>query len=104
MSRATGGRRDGGELGLLAAILRGMPNLRGAACVESPALFDPRDPNEDPADTAYRHQAAARICLSCPALDACREWSGSQPGQVSAVTAARTPKGPGRPGSRTRCA
>ncbi|MDV6310319.1 transcriptional regulator [Gordonia amicalis] len=104
MSRATGGRREGGELGLLAAILRGMPNLRGAACVGSPGLFDPRDPNEDPDDTAYRHQAAARICLGCPALEPCRDWSSSQRGQESAVTAARTPKGPGRPGSRTRCA
>ncbi|MGV6990874.1 WhiB family transcriptional regulator [Gordonia amicalis] len=67
-----------------------MPNLRGAACVGSPGLFDPRDPSEDPADTAYRHNAARELCRTCPALEECRDWADSQPDQTPAVTGART--------------
>lgn len=88
-------RREGGEVSLLAAILEGTANLSGAACVDSPGLFDARDADEDVA--AYRHTAAARICGLCPVIDACRSWADSRADQEHAVTAGRVPRQPGRP-------
>ncbi len=93
----TKSRLDGGEVALLAAILEGTANLSGAACVGSPGLFDARYADEEVADTAYRHAAAARICGSCPVVDACRAWADSRSGQEHAVTAGRVPRQPGRP-------
>ena len=81
----TKSRLDGGEVALLAAILEGTANLSGAACVGSPGLFDARYADEEVADTAYRHAAAARICGSCPVVDACRAWADSRSGQEHAA-------------------
>ncbi|MDH3026833.1 transcriptional regulator [Gordonia alkanivorans] len=96
-------RQDAGDVALLIAILQGRPNLRGAACVAAPGLFDPRRPDEDADETEYRHTAAVSMCRSCPALEACRAHADTQP-TTRAVIAARLPRRSGRPTKETAVA
>lgn len=62
---------------VLAAILRGVPSLPGAACAGHPEPFDPPERGDDPHDTAERHAFAVSACQRCPALPACRAWFAS---------------------------
>lgn len=90
MSRSTG-RHEGGEVALIAEILRGMPNFEGAACVGSAGLFDGRERDETAEQAAYRHKAAEQLCQRCPALNACHAWSSTQPVLQEHVIAALVP-------------
>lgn len=90
-------RREGGWVDLTAEILRGLPNLSGANCIGSETLFDPKGRDEESLDAAYRHQAAAELCRTCPAVDACRAWAAKQP-DINAVIGGRRPELPGKPG------
>ncbi|CPR12430.1 Transcriptional regulator WhiB [Mycobacterium bohemicum DSM 44277] len=58
----------------LTAVVGDIPPLPGAACKGQPTLFD----LEPGADTAAI-EAAAAVCRSCPALQACAEWVASTP-------------------------
>lgn len=89
---------DDGSLSLLKLILTDLPALPGAACVGRPELFDPAHRAELPADVAYRHRAAARLCHACPVLDACRDWATTQPADDGAVRAGVIPTPPATPG------
>ncbi|WP_448222742.1 hypothetical protein [Gordonia iterans] len=59
----------------LAELLADQPDLSDAACRGRWALFDPAGEDEDPSVAEARHQRAAMICRSCPALAACRGWA-----------------------------
>jgi hypothetical protein len=63
----------------LTAILTDTPRLDGAACIGHGALFDPPGDSEPRDAVDARHRAAARVCWTCPALDACREWAAGEP-------------------------
>lgn len=88
---------------LVGQILADVPVLDGAACVGRSDLFDPvpmagRKPLESPAEVAYRHAAAAKICARCPALAACRDWTASTAANVAGYTPGTPqPKPVGRP-------
>ncbi|WP_179273883.1 transcriptional regulator [Rhodococcoides fascians] len=71
----------------LTAILTDTPRLDGAACIGHGALFDPPGDGElrDAVDT--RHRAAARLCWTCPALDACRDWATGESSSGSVIAA-----------------
>lgn len=60
----------GDPIGLIANILRDTPRLDNAACLD----HDPDLWFADPSDTASRSQAR-RICESCPARTACRDFA-----------------------------
>lgn len=93
MSRTKGASAADDWVTLVGRILAGVPVLDGAACIDRHELFDPAEPDEDRADAAYRHEAAAAICTSCPALAQCRDWSST----VSRSTVAgHLPARPGR--------
>ena len=66
----------------LATELLGDPATRfidSAACAGRWQLFDPGAEGE-PFDTVrYRHQAAQRVCGTCPVLSECRSWIDSLP-------------------------
>ena len=64
----------------LAAAVRGIPHLPGAACRYRWELFD-HPPNSDPDDLDYAHTAALGICAQCPALASCSQWFESLPEQ-----------------------
>ncbi|MFE7719586.1 WhiB family transcriptional regulator [Nocardia rhizosphaerihabitans] len=72
--------------------------LEGAACVGRAPLFD-TDPavDEDDDATAYRLNAAARICRSCPVLSACDAVADEQGRGVLGVWAGRARGTPRRP-------
>lgn len=81
------------ELGLMAAILTGSADLRGAACVGRTALFDPDVPAESlgHADESARWEETQRVCQSCPARAACWAWASELPsGRVSGPVATTT--------------
>ncbi|MCH5645672.1 WhiB family transcriptional regulator [Gordonia sp. ABSL49_1] len=90
-------RREGGWVDLTAEILRGTADLSGANCIGSETLFDPKARNEESVDAAYRHRAAAELCRTCPAVDACARWAATQP-DTNAVVGGRRPVLPGNPG------
>lgn len=89
-------RSEPGLLPLLAEVLEGTADLSGAACAGRPELFDEAGPDEDVQTVRYRHQAAARICARCPALDRCRRWAESQKDLGGMVVAGRAPRLQGR--------
>lgn len=68
-------------MSLLSQMLAGVvdPRLEGAACAGRHALFDPPERNEDRDQLAHRHAAAARICATCPVLNACTEVAADLP-------------------------
>ena len=59
-----------GSIKLLGVILRGVPNLPGAACQGHHELFEDVA-HEDPVLRAQRVATAARLCRSCPERPAC---------------------------------
>lgn len=88
----------------LAESLGALPTWPDAECHGLWYLFDGRseDSDEDLADVAYRHQAAARLCAICPSLDDCRTWLAGLPGPAAKfartnVIAGRVPRPCGRP-------
>ena len=64
---------------VLTAILTDTVRLDGAACTGHAALFDPPGEGEPRDAVDARHRAAARLCWTCPALDACRDWAATEP-------------------------
>lgn len=82
----TAGQQSPLEL-VLTAILTDTVRLDGAACIGQANLFDPPSEGEprDAVDT--RHRAAARLCWTCPALDACRDWAVGEPSSGSIIAA-----------------
>lgn len=86
MTAATRARRDatlaGGEIGLLGAILTGVPALPRAACRGQHHLFDPAGHNESPESVTQRHSLAVAVCATCPELAACRRWLNSLPARA----------------------
>jgi hypothetical protein len=87
----------------LAAAVRGIPHLPGAACRYRRELFDPPAPYADPDDAAYIEAAALKLCQQCTALASCSRWFESLPKQQRppGVVAGRlnVPPRPGRPKS-----
>lgn len=78
MSRYT---RDG-VVGLLDAILRDAPDLRGARCTTFPREFDPDVLAEDLGyeDEGERWQMVQTICRACPVRGGCWAWASSLAG------------------------
>ena len=78
----------------LAAAIRPVPDLKGAACAGRSDLFDLRPVDSD--DHAYREALA--LCARCPVLSACRAWFASLPAEAKpyGVIAGRVhkPRGP----------
>lgn len=66
-----GRREESGWLALLEEILLDADKLTSAACAGRHELFDDPPPDEDPADTARRTTAAARLCATCPVRRHC---------------------------------
>ena len=66
---------------LMAELAAGIPALPGAACKGRGELFDPIERTEHGDDARYRHQAALRLCASCPSTTRarCEEWLESLP-------------------------
>ena len=100
MPAATARRRKGEMLPdvvtLLEAILAGSADLRGAACTNSPQLFDPDVPHTDLGYPTPR--ARARVieatCVGCPVRRECWAWAHRQPGsRVVGPTAATSSVG-----------
>lgn len=89
-----------GTIRLLAKILTGLPRLADAACTGRGDLFAPAAADEDPDDLAYRHEAAAGLCRTCPALAPCSAWAASLPPRQrpAGVLAAQVPTPPGTTG------
>ncbi|MGH3934145.1 MAG: hypothetical protein ACRDS1_04060 [Pseudonocardiaceae bacterium] len=70
----TGAVDPDGVVLLVAEIVRGAPNLPGAACRGRFELFDEavgRGGPERPAQERQRLQRAAELCRGCPARPAC---------------------------------
>lgn len=67
----------GGVVELLARILTGSENLRGAACAGRGPLFDPDVPAEalGYAGRDEREEAIAATCISCPVRGQCWAWA-----------------------------
>lgn len=66
---------ESGEVGLIAEILRGVPELPGAACIRKAGIFsDPRRIGE-----------AKAICARCRALTACQRWASTERGLTGVV-------------------
>lgn len=74
----TAGQQTPLELALT-AILTNTVRLDGAACTGQANLFDPPSEGEPRDAVDARHRAAARLCWTCPALDACRNWAATEP-------------------------
>lgn len=87
MGKAVNSKTDyhEGWLSLALQIFERLPNRPGAACIGHEALFDPAHRNEPLAEVAVRHEAAARLCRTCPALADCAAWSASQPATRAVV-------------------
>nr|WP_240930845.1 transcriptional regulator [Rhodococcus sp. B10] len=66
-------------------ILTNQPRLSGAACVGRSEVFDPAETGEDPDDVRYRHEVAASICRTCPALNSCRDWAETERASGSVI-------------------
>lgn len=79
MSRSR--RRAAGWLELTAAILRGVPKLRGALCADRPHTFD-----VDDGPDGERTRTAVGLCQRCDALPACAAW-------VDTLHRTRVPRG-----------
>jgi hypothetical protein len=60
-------------LGAIAAA----PNLTGAACRDYPVTFEATTSRS--AGQPYVYDRAIKVCMSCPALQACRAWVESLP-------------------------
>ncbi|MBY3989138.1 hypothetical protein HQO84_16715 [Rhodococcus fascians] len=71
----------------LTAILTDTPRLDGAACIGRSDLFDPPGDGEPRDVVDARHRAAARVCWTCPALDACRDWATGEPSSGTIIAA-----------------
>lgn len=84
--------RDG-AVGLLEAVLRDSPDLRGAACKGRGRWFDP-DLSAEAAGFRTnddREQAITVTCVSCPVRARCWEWATSvSPNRITGPTAAST--------------
>ena len=63
--------------GLVEAIVAHVPALPGAACRAHVELYDAAS-TFGPGMREARRQAL-EVCHSCPALQACRDWSDSMP-------------------------
>ncbi len=65
-----------GPLALVAAILAGSADLAGAACVDSPCLYDPdvRAESLGYPDEDARWSAVTDTCVGCPARGRCWAW------------------------------
>lgn len=72
-------RLESGEISLLSAMLASQPKLTGARCTDHAELFDPQAPGEDRATCRRRHEQAAALCATCPAVGLCRTWALTQP-------------------------
>ncbi|GAA1480622.1 hypothetical protein GCM10009624_10620 [Gordonia sinesedis] len=74
-------RRHDGPVALMAEILEGTADLRGAACTARPRLFDPDVEHSEVGHTsaADRWREVRRICQSCPARAACWAWATRAP-------------------------
>nr|WP_176458763.1 WhiB family transcriptional regulator [Rhodococcus sp. 15-649-1-2] len=71
----------------LVAILTGTVRLDGAACIGHADLFDPPGEGESRPSADARHRAAARVCWTCPVLDACRAWAATEPSSHTVIAA-----------------
>jgi hypothetical protein len=63
---------------LLCRVLRGSANVPGASCVTNPEAFNV---GASPSERAL----AKRVCQSCPALDACRDWLATRPNAFGTI-------------------
>ena len=71
-------RRHDGVVALMATMLEGTTDLRGAACTANPHLFDPDVPAETLGLTDIeRWRAVQATCIGCPARAACWDWATS---------------------------
>ena len=82
----TAGQQTPLELALT-AILTATVRLDGAACTGHSELFDPPSDGEARDAVDARHRAAARLCWTCPALDACRDWAATEPATDTIIAA-----------------
>lgn len=73
-----------GVIGLLSAVLSGIPRLPGALCVGRHTLMDA---DFDSEDRQYAVDSAAALCFQCPALSECGQWANRS--KVSGVVAGR---------------
>ena len=72
---------------LLIRVLRPTIALPGAACAGLADLFDP--------DASEAHHTRARqVCATCPARQACLEWSTAREGSVSGILSGILRTGP----------
>lgn len=72
---------------LLVRVLRPTIALPGCACRGRPELFD--------ADASKEHHAQARqICATCPARQACLDWSSERTTTVSGILGGQLRTGP----------
>lgn len=81
MGKARPQRRAAGTVSLLAEILEGSADLRGARCVEYPNEFDKTLTAEEIgyADEGERWEMCNVVCRACPARGACWEWAQTLP-------------------------
>lgn len=63
-----------GVLGLLVAVLRGVPRLDGALCRDRHTLFD-----GDQGTADFAAERAQDLCFRCPVLHDCATWAAGQP-------------------------
>ena len=70
-----------GFVELLAEILRGTADLRGAACQGKPHLFDVER------QTPETFEAATSLCRRCPVRAKCWQWSIEAGAKVDGITA-----------------
>lgn len=103
-------RRHDGVVALLAEVLDGTTNLRGAACVDHPKLFDIDVPHAEVGHAAAqsRWDAVKATCQRCPVRGECWQWSADlrrsarRPTGPLATTDASPWKGTGRPRRRAQ--
>lgn len=103
-------RRHDGVVALLAEVLDGTTNLRGAACAEHPKLFDLDVPHAEVGHTSPRERwsAVKATCQRCPVRGECWQWatglrnSTRRPAGPLATTDASPWKGTGRPRRRAQ--
>ncbi|OBY30053.1 WhiB family transcriptional regulator [Mycolicibacter kumamotonensis] len=69
-----------GVVGLLAAVLTGVPRLDGAACIGARGRF-----YEAETGNVVRVRECVSVCGRCPALAECREWAAGQRNLVGVV-------------------
>lgn len=85
--------QEQGVVPLLAAVLRELPKLTGAACAGRSELFDPAHRHETAETVEARHARAVGLCRTCPALIDCRTWADSltRPRRPAGVLAGHAP-------------